>query len=185
MGILLAFAPFFAFVVIERLFGVSPGLLAATAVSAGLLLRDFVSRGRKVKVLEIGTMILFGGLAAYSLMQSVDWPIAVVRLRVDAGLLLIVIVSMLIRQPFTIQYAKEQVDPAFWSRPEFIRTNYLISGVWGLAFLVMVIADIVMAYVPSLSRSFGIGLTIVAIVAAVKFTSWYPARAKSAAVGTS
>jgi hypothetical protein len=40
MGILLAFAPFFVFFVVERLIGVTAGLAAATVTSAGLLVRE-------------------------------------------------------------------------------------------------------------------------------------------------
>jgi hypothetical protein len=32
-----------------------------------------------------------------------------VRLRVDAGLLLIVLITLLVGKPFTLQYAREQV----------------------------------------------------------------------------
>ena len=63
MGILLAFAPLLMYVLVERLAGVTAGLIVATAVSAGLLIRDAISRDRAVKVLEIGTLLLFGGLA--------------------------------------------------------------------------------------------------------------------------
>jgi hypothetical protein len=66
MGILLAFAPFIVYVIIERLAGITAGLVAATLTSVALLIRDGISRQRKVKILEIGTALLFGGLAAYS-----------------------------------------------------------------------------------------------------------------------
>jgi hypothetical protein len=64
MGILLAFAPFLVFVVLERLIGVPAGLVGATITAAGLLVRDAVGRNKTIKVLEVGTILLFGGLAA-------------------------------------------------------------------------------------------------------------------------
>ncbi len=82
MGILLAFAPFFVFIVVERLVGVPAGLAAATATSAGLLLRDALSRIKRLKVLEIGTFLLFGGLTAYTVMVKTAWSIPAVRLLV-------------------------------------------------------------------------------------------------------
>ena len=69
MGILLAFAPFIAFALIDRLAGPTEGLVAGAVVSAGLLLRDLVG-GRTAKVLEIGTAILFGSLAPYALLLT-------------------------------------------------------------------------------------------------------------------
>ena len=101
MAILLAFAPFIAFAVIDRLAGPTEGLVAGAVVSTGLLLRDLI-RGRTAKVLEIGTAILFGGLALHALLSRPAWSVVGVRLVVDAGLLLIVLASMAMRRPFTL-----------------------------------------------------------------------------------
>ena len=60
-------------------------------------------------VLEIGTAILFGSLAPYALLGRPAWSVIGVRLAVDAGLLLIVLASMVLGRPFTLQYAREQV----------------------------------------------------------------------------
>jgi hypothetical protein len=183
MGILLAFAPFIVFAVVDRLVGPAEGLIAAALVSALLLIRDWVTPGRSPKILEIGTVILFGGLAVYAVLGGPTGSIIGVRLCVDAGLLAIVLVSMAIRRPFTLQYAREQVAAELWATPEFVRTNYVITGVWALAFVVLVLADIVMLYVPDLPPRFGIVATVVALVAAIKFTGWYPERARLRATG--
>jgi hypothetical protein len=94
------------------------------------------------------------------------------------GLFLIVLTSMALRRPFTLQYAREQVAPEFWDSPSFTRTNYVITAVWALAFLVMVIAELALLYVPSLPPRLGILMIVVALVGAVKFTGWYPDRMK-------
>jgi hypothetical protein len=177
MNILFAFAPFLAFVLFDRLVGASTGLAAATVVSIGLLIRDAMTPGRSLKILEIGTAILFGGLTAYTFLLHPAWSIFGVRLCVDAGLLAIVLVSMAIGQPFTLQYAREGTDREIWARPEFIRVNYVITAVWALAFVVLVVADAVLIYVPTLPPRIGIIATILALVGAVKFTSWYPEKA--------
>ena len=172
MGILFAFAPFFVYVIAERLWGVKPGLLSAAVVSAALLVRDW-SRTRTVKVLETGTLILFGGLAAYAFLAGATWSIIAVRLRVDAGLLLIV-VSLAVRRPFTLQYARETVAPELWTTPRFIRANYVITAIWALGFAVMVAADLAMLKMPTLPLSVGVAATVVAIAGAAYFTQWYP-----------
>lgn len=182
MGILLAFAPFLAFAIVDRLAGGTAGLIAGTAVSAAMIMRDWIGRGRTPKVLEIGTVILFGGLALYTVLLGSTRSIAGVRLPVDAGLLLIVLVSIALRRPFTLQYAREQVAREFWDSPEFVRTNYVITTVWALAFGIMVSADLALLYVPDLPSRVGIIATILAIVGAFKFTSWYPERRRTARV---
>ena len=181
MGILLAFAPFIAFAVLDRFLGATTGLVAGALVSAALLARDWLDARRSPKILEIGTFILFGAMAAYALVGGPQWSVIGVRLRVDAGLLLIVLVSLALRQPFTLQYAREQVDRDLWSSPVFIRTNYVITAVWALAFLVMVLADLVMLYLPDVPLRVGIFVTVAALVGAVKFTGWYPEHQAAAA----
>lgn len=180
MNLLLAFAPFIAFVVIERIFGTFAGLATGALVSVVIVARDLLPPGRSVKILEIGTLLLFGGLALYAAAFDVSWSIVEVRLRVDAGLMLIVLASMALRQPFTLQYAPETVAKEMWSSPVFVRTNYAITFAWALAFGAMVLADILMAYAPSVPPKAGIAITIVALYAAVKFTKWFPEQQAAA-----
>jgi hypothetical protein len=178
MGILLAFAPFLAFAVIDRLIGSTEGLLAGAAVSAVLLARDWMSANRTPKILEIGTTVLFCGLALYAIAFQPVWSIIGVRLRVDSGLLIIVLITILVGRPFTLQYAREQVAPELWTTPEFVRTNYVITGVWALAFVILVVAELILLYLPDVPPRLGIWATIAALIGAVKFTSWYPERRK-------
>ncbi len=63
--------------------------------------------------------------------------------------------------------------------PQFIRTNYIITGAWALAFGVMVMAELALLYVPDLPQQVGVIAIVLALVGAFKFTGWYPQRAKS------
>jgi hypothetical protein len=181
MGILLAFAPFVAFALVDRLVGPTEGLITGAVVSVGLILRDVMAPGRSPKILEIGTTILFGALALYAVLGSPTWSVIAVRLCVDAGLLAIVLITMLLGRPFTLQYAREQVAAEHHASPEFLRTNYVITGIWALAFAVMVAAELALLYAPDLSHRLGVLAIIVALVGAVKFTGWYPEHVKSKA----
>jgi len=178
MGILLAFSPFIIFAILERIVGPVASLAAGTVVSALLLLRDIFSPQRKPKVLEIGTLVLFGGLTAYMVLGGAVLSVIGVRLCVDTGLLLIVLVSMVVRSPFTLQYAKEQVAPELWNTPEFVHTNYVITAAWALAFALMVLAEIVLLYVPQIPHRAGVIVIVLALVGALKFTSWYPSKGR-------
>lgn len=171
MNILLGFSPFLAFAIVEHLFGILAGLTAGAVMALALVVRDAAS-GRSVKVLEIGTVILFGALALYAWRDQPAWNIAQVRLVVDAGLLGVVLASMAIGIPFTMQYARERVAPSLWSHPAFVRTNYVISGAWALAFVALIGADVLMRTRPGA----GALLTVAAICAAVRFTEHYPRR---------
>jgi hypothetical protein len=177
MNMLLAFAPFIVFAVVDRFAGSATGLAAGALISAALLSRDLFVSGRTPKILEVGTFILFGGLTLYVIFGGgIALSVIAVRLLVDSGLMLIVLASIAIRQPFTLQYAREQVAPDLWETPEFIRTNYVITGVWALAFAVMVMAELALLYVPDMPHRVGVVTIIAALYFAVKFTNWYPTR---------
>ena len=181
-SLLLAFAPFIAFAGLERLVGIVPGLLAAAALSLALIVRDALASDRHVKLLEVGSVALFGGLAGYALVSDVSgWNVLGVRLAVDAGLCVIVALSLLLDRPFTLPYARERVPAEVWAQPRFLRTNRVLSTVWLVAFAVLVAADVLMLYVPQLPLAVGIALSAAALVAAFKFSQWYPEQVRAAA----
>lgn len=176
MQMLLAFAPFIAFAVLSRSVPVTLALAAAALVAVAQMINDVVRHRRSIKILEVGTTLLFGGLALVAWARGGDWGIAEVRFWVDGGLFLIVAFSMLIRQPFTLQYARERVSAEIAARPEFLRFNQILSGVWALAFLVLTVADHVMAHVPQVPLWIGVAVSVGALGFAIWFTGWYPAR---------
>ena len=167
---------------------VSPlaGLAAAFAVSLLLGIRQWRG-GESIKVLEIGTLALFGALVLYTLAAEPHWTVATVRLAVDSGLFAIALVSLLIGQPFTLQYARERVPQEYWSTPLFIATNRWITAAWTAAFAVMVLADAAAEYVEAVPLWVDIAATIAAFAAAFWFTQWYPAlvQRRAGLAGTS
>ncbi|MGJ7507506.1 hypothetical protein [Variovorax sp. GT1P44] len=173
---LMSFSPFIAFALLSRYLPVTAALLVGAAVAVALIVRDRVHHGRSVKILEVGTALLFGGLALFVLATGGAWSIVEVRFAVDAGLLLIVVISMLLRRPFTLQYARERVSPEVAALPQFAVVNYVLTGVWALAFLAMTMADFVMARMPAVPLWIGVAVTVAAIAGAAWFTGWYPER---------
>lgn len=110
--------------------------------------------------------MLFGGLALYACTTDA------------ACLLVIVLFSLLIGRPFTMQYARESVSQDMWSSPQFVHTNRIITLVWLAAFAALVVADFVLLYLPDVPHKFSVLLTIGALCGAFKFTMVYPERAK-------
>lgn len=66
------------------------------------------------------------------------------------------------------------MDRQHWDSQEFVRINYVISAAWAVAFGVLVLADVVMAFMPELPRAGSVLATVVALAAAAWFTGWYP-----------
>jgi hypothetical protein len=168
MTLLLGFLPFAVFAVVDRMVSTLPALVLAAITAAALTLRDVVGK-KRIKALDSGAAVVFGGLVIYTVVTRTTWSMVGVRLCTDAGLLAIVLVSILVRQPFTLQYAKESVPEAYWSRPEFVRTNYRLSGIWAAAFALMVLADVGM--VLGMPVSLGVAVTVGALGGAFYFTT--------------
>ena len=140
MKLILGFLPFLAFALISAA-GYSKLALLAGAVIAGVgIVRDATSPGKKPKTLEVGTFVLFSALAIAAWLAGMDLSVALVRICVDAGLLVIVFATIVVGKPFTLEYAKERISPSQWTNASFIETNKVVSGAWGVAFAVAVAA---------------------------------------------
>jgi hypothetical protein len=177
VNILLGLAPFIVFFVLMRLVSPLAGLAAALAVSSLLCLHQW-RRGERVKVLEIGSLLLFGVLVLYTLIAAPHWSVATVRLAVDGGLFIIVLASLAIGMPFTLQYARERVPKEYWDSPLFLATNRRITAAWAAAFAVMTTADAAAEYVETIPLWIDVVVAVAAFVAAMWFTQWYPAAVR-------
>jgi intracellular septation protein A len=182
LSILVGFAPFIAFFVMTRIGSAASGLWLAAILALAVALHDRW-RGVSVKIIEIGAVLLFGGLALLTALAGIEWSVAAARAAVDGGLALIVAVSLLIGRPFTLQYARERVPEALWTSPIFLSVNRRITLVWGAAFVVMTLADLAAIYVPAIPIWVDVVATLVALVAAIRFTSWYPEQVRRQVAG--
>ncbi|MGY8527648.1 hypothetical protein [Paracidovorax citrulli] len=181
MNLLVAFLPFIVFAIVERAAGFAAGLAVGAVIAIVLIVRDLFAR-RSLKVLEVGTALMFAGLALYAHLAQPAWSIGFVRLLVDGGLLLIALISIAIRMPFTLQYAREQVPREHWQSPAFIRTNYAITLAWAGAFLALVIADLLLAYA-LVPPALAVAMIVAALWGAVRFTRMRSGQARAAQEG--
>jgi hypothetical protein len=169
MGILRGLIPFLAFALLNRVIGTTGALAVGALAAAGLVAHGWRS-GASPKILELGTLVLFATLAGVTLL--IDHPLSVIgaRLWVDLGLLAIILVSMALRQPFTMQYAKESVPREHWDSPRFLRVNMVITAGWAAAILAMVIAEAAVVFIPGVPHQVATVVIIGALVGAVAFT---------------
>lgn len=172
MGILLGLSPFIAFAVLSHFTSAAVALWVAAAVSVVMILREW-KLGRSLKVLDCGTLILFAGLACYTTVVHRSWDIMGVRAVVDTGVFLVMLISLLIKQPFTLQYAREEVPESLHSSPIFIRTNYVLTAMWTAAMAIIAIVDM-MAHSAGETSPWARRTIILVLVAAYSFTKWYP-----------
>ena len=105
--------------------------------------------------------------------------LSAVKLTVDAGIFAISLLSIVFRRPFTLQYAREAVTPEVAALPGFMKANYILTWAWTGAFLLMMAANILMIYSPTLPLWAGIAIAFAARNTAAYFTKWYPEYRKA------
>jgi hypothetical protein len=156
----------------------TPSLVAATFICGGTIAFD-TWRGRSVKILAAGSAILFAAIAAY--LNVIDPGVSdkAVKLAVDIGIFAISFSSILLRYPFTTQYALESLPAEIAAMPGFMRANYIITSAWTAAALLMMLANAAILYVPGLPIWLGLAVTFAARNCAVFFTKWYSAHRRT------
>jgi len=172
MTIFLILAPYGAFASLMLVASATESLVAAIFVSLGTIALDAV-RGRSLKILPSGTAVLFAGVAGYLHLIDPSLSDKAVKLAIDVGVFTISFGSMLLRYPFTTQYAREALPAEMAAMPGFMRANYIITGVWTASTLLMMLTNAAILYIPSLPIWIGLAVAFAARNSAVYFTKWY------------
>lgn len=173
MTLFLIIAPFATFATLLMLVPAKLSLAAGAVVALGAMIWD-LAHGRSVKMLSLGALVLFSAIGGYLTLVGADWSNPAIRLAVDGGVLAIALGSLAVRFPFTLQYARETVEPEIMKLPGFMRVNYILTWVWTSAFVLMLVADVIAIYLPGFPLWAGAGIAFAARNGAAYFTKWYP-----------
>jgi len=167
MKIILAFLPLIAFLVAQRVIGPDSALIAAATVALGMTLTNIIIRRVGVKMLDLGSTVLFCGIAAYVHFSAMHLTLAQIRLCVDSGLLLIVLISVLTGRPFTLQYSPNSAPHDL----RILHAHKVISAMWVAAFAAMAAVDILWILHPGLPTG-----SMVAASAVITVLTWLASR---------
>jgi len=178
MTIFLILAPYGAFSLLMLVASTTVSVFAAAAICLMVIAFDAV-RGRSIKILGAGSVIVFAAIGGYLEIVDPALSTSAVRFAVDTGIFLVSLLSIVIRRPFTLQYALEVVDAETARVPGFMRANYIITWAWTGAALLMMIGNVAMIYVPNLPLWSGLLIAFAARNSAVYFTKWYPQYRKA------
>jgi len=173
MAIFLILAPYAAYSFLMLVTSATASVFAAAAICLGTIAID-VARGRSVKILAVGSAIVFAAIGLTLALVDPALGTLGVKLSVDIGIFVISLGSMLVRRPFTLQYAVEAVPAETAAMPGFLTANYIITGAWTAAALLMMAANIVLLYFPGLPVWSGLAVAFAARNSAIYFTKWYP-----------
>ena len=178
MTIFLILAPFGSFALLMLVTSAAIALFAAAAICLAVIGIDVV-RGRSVKMLGAGSVVVFAGIGAYVALVDPHLSQSAVKLAVDAGVLAISLGSLIIRKPFVLQYALEEVDAETAKQPGFLKATYVITWAWTGACVLMMVGNVLTIYVPGLPLWFGLVIALAARNSAAYFTTWYPQYRKA------
>ncbi len=131
--LLLSFAPWLAFLFIAHgsLFRLKLGLVVALVLSVVM----GVLRLHRGIILWLGLLFFSSATIAVAGFENA-WVMRHMGILASGALAAGTWLTIALGEPFTLDYAREHVDPSRWSDPLFIRTNLIIASVWGLVFTV-------------------------------------------------
>ena len=138
-GIYVAFVPWVLFTFVGERSTLVVGALVAFAVA--VIIAFPATRAHHPKALEIGAVVAFAGFSVVAIIADHSTTTFMARYAraIAAGLLaLIGLTSLLIKAPFTEQYARESVPREFWSSPRFKEHNRRLTLMWTAVFLLMI-----------------------------------------------
>ena len=173
MTTFLILAPYGAFAFLMLVSPASLSLLASAAICLAVIAFD-VARGHQIKLLGAGSALIFAMLGCYQILGDVPLSKLAIRIAVDSGLFLVGLLSLALRKPFTLQYAREMVDAETARLPEFVTANYVITSVWLAAFLLMAVANLLLLNLPDLPLWSGFVIALAIRNPALYFSRWYP-----------
>lgn len=173
--------------------GMSPWILMALIVGPGrfeeaaaaafglslLLVLGSHRRGSKLKFLEVFDLAYFAAMVVLAQFASADvvkWLEHWGGEMTNIALVAFALGSILIRQPFTLQYAKEDTPEELWTQPLFLRINYVITWAWVFGFGVAAIAGFIGDAVLDNNNNFWTGwiIQLAGTFFAIAFTEFYP-----------
>ncbi|HUN57745.1 MAG TPA: hypothetical protein VMU41_06490 [Candidatus Binataceae bacterium] len=146
------------------------GLLAGAVGMAVIIAIEY--RYRAVKIPDATGLAFFALMLVVSMAMG-PWLVSGYSVPIVWAIFGIVFwTTIAIGFPFTLQFAREQVPPAVWDAPIFIRTNYRISLLWALIATVNTILGIAMHF-STYPQVVGMVLPAVLLIFGFVAGGWY------------
>ena len=174
LGLLLGFAPLVVYGILagSSATGVTLALAAALVTTVLVGYRDL----RKGMILPWANLCIFGAALVAVGVLKVEGIIPYLGILIYATLAAVAVGSLIAGTPFTLQYAREMVDPKLLEHPLFYRVNVLLTAAWCLAFGVNLILSMGVLVSPSSLGRILQYLTYFILLSTIAFTLWFPER---------
>lgn len=172
MSIFFSLVPWIIFWVFLTLRMIEAAALGGFAFALIVIFFD-VWKKRSMKVLQLGTVVFFLVIAIAAYVVDLDLLGRWVNSSGSIALALIVLISIVIKKPFTLQYAKESTPEEYWESPTFIHVNYVISWAWCLMMSINAILSVLFTTVMPVDTWINWVVSLSCFGAAMAFTEIY------------
>lgn len=179
---LLVFSPWMAFLLISHgsLLRLKLGVLVAAVLTVVMV----VSRLHRGAIMWVG-IIFFSYLLAVVVVLNNMWTVKYMGVLANGALAAGTWVSIAVKRPFTLEYAREHTDPSLWNSPVFLRTNYFLTLMWAVAFTINAFLAWLKSVQPTMSGWAYEAISYGLLVLVMFVSTWYPqyVRRQSEAAG--
>lgn len=171
LKLFLSFAPWLSFLIIvhDSLFRLKLGLVVALVLSVIM----GITRLHRGIILWVG--LLFFGCSTLAVVGFNNmWTAQHMGIMANGALAFFTWLTIVLKKPFTMDYARDHTDPSLWDSPQFIRANIIISAGWGMTFTAStLLAWGKMEHFILSELAYEIIMYIL-LIGTMAFTSWYP-----------
>jgi hypothetical protein len=169
--LLLAFLPWISFLVIAHggMLRLKIGLVVALVLSVAM----GVARLHRGVILWAGLLFFIYSTLAVVAFDNM-WTARHMGVLANGMLAASTWLTVVLKRPFTLEYAREHVDPSLWSDPLFVKTNVILTSLWGSIFTVNAVlawGKMEQFILPELAYEI---ISYTLLVGTVVFTNWYP-----------
>ena len=147
------------------------GVAAALVVAMGVM---GLHRGM---ILWAG-VVFFGFALIFVIGLHNLWVIQHLGVIASVTLFTAALISMSVRQPFTLAYARQSVPQEFWQDHAFVRGGYITTAIWTLVFLANTLLNVVKLGYPQINHWYFSGLELGILLLGVILTTIFAELAK-------
>lgn len=136
---------------------------------------------KQAKILDIGGLVFFAIMVVVGFTADEDWFARWSYMISNAALGAIMLLSIVLGQPFTRQYAKEGAPPEVWETASFKRITSTLTWMW----VAIMAANTVLAWLavefPDDELWLGLIVPIALVIVGLRLNHWYPEHERARA----
>lgn len=172
VSIILAFLPWIGFDLLPK--HTHSQMVTAMGIALVLTIATNYKSIRKRYILPCATLVFFGVALIVVWLGNFVWISRNIWAATHLMCAAIAWGSILLQQPFTLQYAKEEVSEQYWTHPTFLRINNILTAAWGMIFVFNFLVNIFKVKLANIGLPLSSVLTNGSTLLGIWLCAWFP-----------